>query len=96
MIGKSSTRSGSDSERDDTIEISEVTSRPGRRTDACQLEHAIRARPGRECRELVGTDQEHGIVEAERLERVDRAAERIEGDLGLVERREGELGERAA
>ena len=34
-----------------------------------------------------------GIVEAERLERVDGAGERIEGHLGLGDRREGELGE---
>ena len=81
---------------DDALEIAQVGARPRRSADARELEHALGAHPGRERGELVGADQEDGIVEAERLERVDRPGERVERDLGLVDRREGELGQREA
>ena len=95
VIGNSSIRSGRDSEATTRSRSAQIGARPRRRADARQLENAIRAHPGRKGGELVGAEQEEGIVEPERLERVDRAGERIERDLGLVDRRERELGERS-
>ena len=64
VIGNSSTRSGRDSERDHPLELARVDARPRRRAEPRELEHALGARPRRERRELVGADQEDGVVEA--------------------------------
>ncbi len=62
-----------------------VGSRAGGDAYARELEDALRLLPREEVRELVGADQEERVVEGERRQRVDRATERVERDLGLAE-----------
>jgi hypothetical protein len=54
---------------------------PRRDPHARQLEHPVRFAPGEECAELVGSDHEHGIVEALGAEQLDRARVRVEADV---------------
>ena len=93
-ISKSETRSGRASSASTASNRLALDPRARRHAEPRELEHALGVLPLEERGELVGADEEHRIVEPERLERVDRARERVEAHLGLVERREGELREK--
>ena len=79
--------------REHVVEARAVDARTGRDAEACKLEHPLRLLPREEARELVRADEEDRIVQRQRLERVDRPRERVERDLGLLERRKRQLGE---
>ena len=95
-ISKNATRSGRPSCA--STASSRLRSTPGRvaTPSRASSEHPHGLLPPEEARELVCPDEEQGVVEGECLERVDRAGELIERDLGLVERSERQLGEEEA
>ena len=66
---------------------------PGGDPEACQLEHSLRRFPGEEGREFVGADEEDGVVERERLERVDRPRKRVERHIHPADARESDPGQ---
>ena len=77
-IGNSSTRSGRDSEAMTRSSSSAIGARAASPRRAVRARARGRAASRRERGELVGADQEDGVVEPQRLERVDRARERVE------------------
>ena len=92
-ISKNETRSGRSSSREHGVQPAALDARARRDAEPRELEHALGLLPARNAANSSAPTRNTGSSSRERLERVDRPGERVEPDLGLVERRERELGQ---